>query len=696
MLVSALVPFLLTTGCYLTPPATDVHRPGDSGPVDSGVDATAPTVSWISPANNATISGAAPVSVTAEDDVGVDSVSFAVDDAVAKTVRAPGSDGTWAATVDTTGVDNGVHTLTATAADAAGNTVAASISVTVLNPLDADGDGYPSIATGGTDCDDTNPAVHPNAQETCATLYDDDCNGSTNDEGANACFTYYADKDGDGYGDPGDSGCYCETTGVYDQTAAKDCDDTDSSVHPGAAEVCRDGIDQNCDGSDSAECSLSGSIEYEGQGSDEAGTSVAGVRDVNGDGYDDVLVGAMTSATTGTKAGAAYLVLGSASPASGRLRDGEAEYSGELAGDEAGAAVSGGGDVNGDGFADMVVGAVGNTDGGRAAGAAYLLLGGTSLGDANLDAADATWTGAAAGALAGCALDGKGDVNGDGYADVLIGASGSSGPGAVFLVLGSPSPASSGLALADAAWTGESTGDAAGFAVSEGGDVDGDGLDDVLIGAYTRASAGADAGAAYLVLGSSSPRSASLSTADAEYDGVAASDFAGAGVAIPGDVNGDGYADVLVGAYGSDDWSAGAGAAYLMLGGPAPVSASLSSANAEYLGEGAYDSLGSAIGGAGDVNADGYADLLFGAADNSTTATYEGAAYLVLGSATPAGIHLTDADAKYSGEAVLDAAGYSLAGAGDFNGDGLDDLVVGAENNTDGGTGAGAAYVALQ
>jgi hypothetical protein len=116
-------------------------------------------------------------------------------------------------------------------------------------------------------------------------------------------------------------------------------------------------------------------VEYQGEAkSDLAGRSVSGAGDVDGDGYDDLLVGACKNDDGGLDAGAAYLVLGSASPASASLSTAVA-YQGEATADSAGRSVSGAGDADGDGYDDLLVGAYLNADGGSEAGAAYLILG---------------------------------------------------------------------------------------------------------------------------------------------------------------------------------------------------------------------------------------------------------------------------------------------------------------------------------
>lgn len=213
----------------------------------------------------------------------------------------------------------------------------------------------------------------------------------------------------------------------------------------------------------------------------------------------------------------------------------------------------------------------------------------------------------------------------DGYADFLVGAHEAQRTnGAVYLVLGGGSPASTSLATA-IEYTGEASFDEAGISVSDAGDVDGDGYADFLVGAHLSDGGATDGGAAYLVLGSASPASASLSTA-IEYTGEESLDYAGHSVSGAGDVDGDGYPDFLVGAFVNDASADQAGAAYLLLGGGSPASASLSAA-IKYTGEALGDYAGYSVSGAGDVDSDGYTDLLVGAFNND----YVGAAYLVRG-----------------------------------------------------------------
>jgi hypothetical protein len=319
----------------------------------------------------------------------------------------------------------------------------------------------------------------------------------------------------------------------------------------------------------------SAGVAWIGQDRDASADALAGAGDVNGDGFADVLIGAPGNTDAGRSAGAAYLVLGGPTPAGGSLSAADAEYTGQAwpVQDVAGNAVAGARDVNGDGLDDVLVAAGTNSEGGDFSGAVYLVLGAASPASASLTAVDAEYVGEAARDQAGSSVAGAGDVDADGYADILIGAAGCHaglpGAGAVYLLLGGPSPASASLSSADARYTGRAAGDyvGAGTSVSGAGDVDGDGHDDILIGAYTNSDSALYAGAAYLGLGSAAPAGASLLDADAAYLGEAGYDYAGWSVAGAGDTNADGHADLLIGAYWSDDGGTlDSGAAYLVLG----------------------------------------------------------------------------------------------------------------------------------
>ena len=390
-----------------------------------------------------------------------------------------------------------------------------------------------------------------------------------------------------------------------------------------------------------------------------AGYSVSGAGDVNGDGFDDVLVGVPDRDVQ--YYGAAYVVFGKAD--SFRVALGDIAFRGSTDGfriigevdeDEAGASVSGAGDVNGDGFDDVLIGAPDNStdsDNEFWAGAAYVVFGkadgfGTvSLGDVAAGAGGFKIIGEAANYRAGSAASGVGDINGDGLDDLLVGAPGGSAAYVVFGRAGGGAVNLDDIAAGIGGFkiVGEADGDWAGASVSAAGDVNGDGFPDLLIGASQSQNdaGGENAGAAYVVFG----KAAGFSTVDL------------------GEV------------------TAGVGGFKI-----------ISEAKGEWW-------LGHSVSGAGDVNGDGFADLLIGDPSDDAGGENAGAAYVVFGKAGDfATVDLKEVATgaggfKIIGEAADDRAGRSISGVGDVNGDGFADLLIGAEHNDAGGDDAGAAYL---
>jgi len=264
-----------------------------------------------------------------------------------------------------------------------------------------------------------------------------------------------------------------------------------------------------------------------------------------------------------------------------------------------------------------------------------------------------------------------GDVNADGYDDVLVGAYNYDRPeadeGVVFLYLGGPG----GLATVPA-WIAESNqaGARLGDKLAGAGDVNGDGYDDVIVGAALYDSTYADAGAAFLYLGSPAglqPEPAWVAIGDEQGEEL------GACAQAAGDVNGDGYADVIVGAWLADHGELNEGRAFVYFGSDSGLAA-----QPDWSGE--SDDLLAAYGyfcaSAGDVNDDGYDDIVVGARRWSGNGlTEEGRVYVYHGS--PAGPSLA-ADWTFDAGRERSEAGAFTISAGDVNGDGFDDLLVGA------------------
>lgn len=400
----------------------------------------------------------------------------------------------------------------------------------------------------------------------------------------------------------------------------------------------------------------------------------------------------------------------------------------------AGISVSGAGDVNGDGHADLLVGAATAANPGEPfAGRAYLLFGkASSPGSAGIfnlsgfTAAHGTMLrGADAGDFAGYNVSGVGDVNGDGYDDVLLGSrQAASQVGEAYLVFGRDAAAWDALGgLLNLAVLDDSDGvsmagvaldEFVGSAVAGAGDFNGDGVADFLVGAYGKNSY---AGEAYLVYGSESGIGLGGTLDFASLDGTngtaiaAAStgDFVGRNVSGVGDVNGDGYDDIAVGASETS-----AGTVYVIFGKAAGLGVSgsfdlggfgiadgvrIDGAAAENI---ASSTSGSSIRSAGDANGDGYGDILIGAPYAAPGgSSMAGRLYLVFGGPTigsGGALALSSIDGtngiRFDGAMAGGRAGRDAGSAGDVDGDGLFDILVGAPWSTVGGDAeAGLAYL---
>lgn len=405
------------------------------------------------------------------------------------------------------------------------------------------------------------------------------------------------------------------------------------------------------------------------------GWSVAGVGDVDNDGHDDVLVGA--TGQSGSE-GAAYLYLGSSSGLDASA-DQELRPAVSLSFQGYGI-VSGAGDVNGDGYDDVIVGTTGSD-------LAYVYYGSSTGLDTG---SELLLTSDTPGGGFGYSVSSAGDVNRDGYADVIVGEwVASDGRGAAYVFHG----ASSGLESVPAvrlSRDGAEEYEYFGEVVSSAGDVDGDGYDDVIVGAkYAPGTTTASDGSAYVYMGSSTGIDA---TTPVQLPGEQEFSYTGSSVSGAGDVDGDGYDDVLVGAEEADGAEYRQGLVYVYYGsatGPDVGSRlTLEASSPEEASR-----YGFAVSDAGDVDGDGYADVLVGAKMVSGDSVAEGAVLVYFGSSTGLDV---GSEQVLSGDAEGDLFGHAVSGAGDIDGDGYDDVVVGAlGRDADGNADQGAAYVYL-
>ena len=478
---------------------------------------------------------------------------------------------------------------------------------------------------------------------------------------------------------------------------------------------------------------------------DQSGRSVSNAGDVNGDGFDDLIIGAHRADPNGLNnsfdSGASYVVFGKESGDVVELSDieiGRGTFGFMIAGgiekSYYNQSVSGAGDVNGDGLADLIVGAP--LGGAGRTGISFVVFGKAdnttiNLSDISLNNIGGfVINGVSSLDQSGQSVSGAGDVNGDGKDDLIVGSfkddPNGSNSGASFVVFGKAD--TTAVALSDIEGevlnpidldgnailddpsgfviNGVAEGDLSGTSVSGAGDVNGDGLDDLIIGASHDDPNGSNSGAGFVVFGKAGSEVVELSaigTGGFAINGISAGDATGSSVSGAGDVNGDGLDDVIIGAPFSGSDRALSGASFVVFGKAGTDVVELSDIKSGTLNlidlnlNGLLDDpsgfeisgltsdalLGHSVSDAGDVNGDGFDDLIIGAHNFDFNGSSSGTSFVVFGKADGTAVDIPGIITGRGGFALNgvsqnDQSGRSVSSAGDVNGDGFDDLLIGA------------------
>lgn len=465
-----------------------------------------------------------------------------------------------------------------------------------------------------------------------------------------------------------------------------------------------------------------GSMVISGEGiGDKLGASVAGIGDFNGDGVDDIAVGAPWYVANGQNAGRCYVVFGTTEIKNLDLRK-LTEYglgfviNGEGLDDQACHSIAGLADLNGDGRSELIIGAprAGANHGGRV----YVVFGQPNAGSLNLSDMEGEGGGFVIDSESpndelGWAVGPAGDVNGDEWPDILVTARQGHDPlvgptGRAYIILGSGDPTnvslsdvvvgSGGFAVFGEELTGHLGASAAGAL-----DVNGDGLDDVILGAPSVDIGGTNTGRVYVIFGKQKDLSA-VSLDDIPpgrgfvITGANANDNTGTSVAGLRDTNGDGLDEIIVGVRRG---ARALGSAYVVFGkeddNPVSLATLGAGGNIGYgiQGTESGDLAGAIVAAVGDLDGDGVDDLAVGAPlADSSEAEDVGSTHVIYGTHQTSNMLLSDEPDGNEAFVVVGATGLNTAslmvgGAGDYNGDGFDDLLVGTTSWAT----AGTAYV---
>ncbi|MEH1837492.1 MAG: hypothetical protein V7L20_01715 [Nostoc sp.] len=467
---------------------------------------------------------------------------------------------------------------------------------------------------------------------------------------------------------------------------------------------------------------------------DRSGYSISSAGDINGDGLDDLIIGADGADPNGDNSGQSYVVFGSKESFAAQFylstlngRSGFA-INGINPDDRSGNSISSAGDINGDGIDDLIIGADGASPNGITSGQTYVVFGSEESFPAQFNLSTLNGTngftinGINQYDSLGNSVSSAGDINGDGIDDLIIGApfaspNGSSS-GQSYVVFGSKEsfPAQFDLSTLNGSngftINGINEDDSLGNSVSSAGDINGDGIDDLIIGAPFTNPNGDNSGQSYVVFGSKEGFAAqfNLSTLNGTngfaINGINPDDRSGDSVRSAGDINGDGIADLIIGAPFSDANGDNSGQTYVVFGSKEsfPAQFNLSTLNGTNgfvingfnKGDGFFSSF---VSSAGDINGDGIDDLIIAAPFADPNGSNSGQSYVVFGSKEGFGAQLNLFTLNGTNGFTInginsdDRSGYSLGSAGDINGDGIDDLIIGTPFADPNDISSGQTYV---
>ena len=407
--------------------------------------------------------------------------------------------------------------------------------------------------------------------------------------------------------------------------------------------------------------------------------------------------------------------------------------------ENSGFSVSSAGDVNGDGIDDIIIGAPGGYDIEFTNGRAYVIFGGSSVGNSgSLEVSELngdngfTINEISFGNYTGFSVSSAGDINGDGIDDIIVGApnadsiSGYYNEGESYVIFGRSNGFDANIDLETLDGSdgftigGFRSDDDFGWSVSSAGDINGDDIDDLIIGAlsageYNEYGERLRTGDSYVIFGDSNVgNSGYLRVAQLDgsngfiVEGINFYDQAGSSVSGAGDVNGDGFDDIIIGA--RDAYEEGTGSGYVVFGSSNVGNSGILKLD-QLNGTNGFiftdldrrDNFGYSVSGTGDVNGDGFDDVIIGAPARNAIYDYNdaGKSYVVfggsnVGSESSVQLFLLDGSNgfKIPGIDSNDSFGFSVSGAGDFNNDGIDDLIISAPNaDVDSNNSVGESYV---